>query len=257
MKTSIIFISDNINLNAALSRYGRYVRKANLITIPAFTTPQLPTANIIVIQNEALINDNVCGIYAFWFDWGIKTNNRVYGFTYENTDLSNNIINWNDFLNIAFLERFSSPIDSRKIPYVDSVSGTLNAVMKPHGSESLYDLAAKLHTSFVGISDKLRKKAFSKLLGEKLANTFVKPGARIFKEFKLKEKHYHGFLSYLPESQNLFRAVRSLEDTIGKLTQVNFEDSHIISQLIELFRQAEKEIKGIYNFFRYLENHLH
>ena len=256
MKTSIIFISDNTELNAAISRYFKYIRNSNSITFSTFNASQFPTTDTVVIQNEVLINDNVTGIYAFWFDWGMKNNKQVYGLTYKKTDSSNNVINWKDLLNLALLKHFNSYIDYRKIPYFETITGFLSAIMKPHGRESLYNLAARLHSSFVGISNKLRKKVLSKSLLEKIKNTFITPGSIIFEEFQQREKNYHDFLSHLPESQNLFIAIQLLESAIDNLIRINIEIDISISTLAILFAKAEKEVKCIYNFFRNLENYI-
>jgi hypothetical protein len=117
-------------------------------------------------------------------------------------------------------------------------------------------LSAKLHSSFIGISKKIKVKANFIPLLEKIKNDFIIPGSTVFKEFRHREKRYHYFLSHLPESQILFTAIQSLEETIGDLIHISIESETAKSQLISLLKQSEKGAVYIYDFLQNYEKYL-
>lgn len=128
--------------------------------------------------------------------------------------------------------------------------------MKPHSGESLFDLSARLHFSFADASRKIKSKTVTDKFLEKLTDNLIRPGSRIFVEFQEKEKEYHHFLSYIPDSPQLFTAIRELKGTIADLNEKNFGTQKAKSKLPCLFEILEKKVKYIYNFIKNLENYL-
>lgn len=250
-----MFISDNPEVNASISRYFKYVHniKATILIPAKLTNHNSPLSKIFVVQNEVMFGGEVYGIFPSWFDWGIKSSKRMYGLTYSSTDLFNNIINWEDFLKPGALKHFSFSIDYTRIPYFSSTVSLLLGIMKPHGGDSLNDLAAKLHSSFMGVSKRIRKEHLTASSLKKLSQSFITPGSRVFNEFQQKEKKYHRLISYFPESWHLSTTIRSLGDTIDNLTRLNFESETSKSLLFSLLEQSEKGARDIYHFFENLE----
>jgi hypothetical protein len=256
----ITFISDSTEINSSFYRYFKYIH--NLRTTPLLFSNigQIAVLNhisLIIVQNEVIIEDQEYGIYPFWFDWGLMNKVHVYGFTYKKINsVKNNTFDWETVLDKASLKHFSDKIDLKNIPYFDATVSILHNILKPHGTDSLYDLVSQLHFSFMDVSKKIKFKTISKSLLNIIKNTFIKTGLRIFINFKNKEKKYHKFLSYLPNSHNVFEAIKSLEEIINVLNQLIHENQTILSKLPYLFQKSEQQIMLIYYFFNNLENYL-
>jgi len=266
------FISDNPELNAAITRYFKYVHNKKVVThnlSPPTTHPSplhhstihpspltnnpSPLTNSLVIHNEVLIDHELCGIYPLWFSWGIRNNKKVYCFTFDNSDFSNNILNWQDFLKLDALNNFHSAIDYRKVPYFEATVGVLRGILKPHGGDSLYDLASKLHTTFVNLPQKVKKTKITPTALGKIKTDFIDKGIQVFSQFQQKEKKYHLFLSYLPDSTTLFSSFSKLETSISLLKGIEFNMVTIQGNLSKLVEEIKTEVIYVHNFFKSLE----
>lgn len=256
----ISFLSDNHELNAAISRYFKFVHKFPITTHIFPHTPHQST-NILVVQNEIEINSSICGIYPFWFDYGIRNNIIVYGFTYEATDWQNNLLDWQDLLGLQWLNSHHNSIDLGKVPYFDSSRSALYGVLKPHGGNSLYDLASALQFTFADapryIVRMKEEKAYNhKSKMDNIQEHIILRGIKKFKELQVKEDRHHVFLSILPESSRLFSSLENLSSFIDQMESLDFEREDILDQLLILFQQIKIEVNHVYEFFHSFESFL-
>jgi len=247
-----IFISQEPELNALIARYFKYVHHITITTyqLPLTTHQKSP----IIIQNEVLINDQVYGIYPFWFAFGKKNNIQVYGFTYESTDGQNNLLDWQDFLGLQWQNSYQDSINPEKVPYFDSARGALHGVLKPHGGESLYDLAAGFHMTFANGSQYIaRIKNSGKQVPANFKPDVIEPGIARFKEFQQKEPRHHAFLSMLPEADQLFVAVKELESLLDELEGTGIQGTESLDTLSRLLPLIHAQTSSIHSFFLNLE----
>jgi hypothetical protein len=250
--TSLVFISQEPELNASIARYFKYVHHITITTyqLPLTTHQKSP----IIIQNEVLINDQVYGIYPFWFAFGKKNNIQVYGFTYESTDGQNNLLDWQDFLGLQWQNSYQDSINPEKVPYFDSARGALHGVLKPHGGESLYDLAASFHMAFANASQYItRIKTSGKQVPAKFKPDVIEPGIARFKEFQQKEPRHHAFLSMLPEADQLFFAIKELESLLDELDGTGIQGTGELETLSRLLPLIQVQTSSIHSFFLNLE----
>jgi hypothetical protein len=254
----ISFLSDNQELNAAISRYFKYVHKFPITTHIFPHTPHHST-NILVVQNEIEINSSICGIYPFWFDYGIRDNIIVYGFTYEATDWQNNLLNWEDFLGLQWLNSHRDSIDPGKVPHFDSSRSSLYGVLKPHGGDSLYDLAADFHMTFtnaVQYMTRLKKPTGQTKTLHDFKTNVIDRGIARFREFQQKEPRYHSFLSILPEAEKLFNAVSELGKLIEEIDVMDMQGSNCLENLSRILILIQVQTSFIHSFFLVLETYL-
>lgn len=259
--TSLVFISQDSNLNASVSRYFKYVHNTTI------TTYQLPITNHqsplyqstthhspIIIFNEMLIDSDICSLYPLWFAFGLRHHIQVYAFTLGATDFSCNLINWEDFMQLNWQGRFSSDIDFGKVPYFDNTRGHLTGVLKPHGGDSLYDLAAGFHMTFANASQYVaRIKSLGKELPANFKPDVIEPGIARFKEFQQKEPRHHAFLSMLPEADQLFVAVKELESLMDELEGADNQGKGALEALSRLLPLIQVQTSSIHSFFLNLE----
>lgn len=258
--TNFSFISDNLELNAAVSRYFKYVRSETIATTTLPLTPHpsplyqsTPHPTTLLIQNEIFTEQNLLGIYPLWFHWGIKQNRKVFCLTMSETDTANNIFNWQDFLEPGAFDHFHRKIDYRKVPYFEETAGMLHSILKPHGGDSLYDITANLHTTFADLPRKFRKTELTPTALQTIKADFLDKGINHFSQFQQKETRHHHFLSYLPDSPTLFAAISRLETFIDQLKQIDFNTKRIRDILPMLLEQIKTEVIYLYRFFEDLE----
>ena len=250
-----MFISDNQELNIAISRYFKYIYNTKIATLNTLklTNHCLPPSKIFVVQNEVLINDKVYGIFPPWFDWGIKNNKNVYCFTHSNSDSSSNIINWKDLFAPNAFNHFHSFINYKKVPHFDTTAGLLHGLMQPHSGDSLYDLATKLYTIFVNFPRKLKKTEITAPTLKRINTEFIDKGVRIFSQFQNIRKRYHLFLTYLPESRTLFSSISKLDKYSTELQRRYCNIKKIQDKFLKLLEHIKTEVIWIHEFFENLE----
>lgn len=269
----ISFLSNNQELNAAISRYFKYVHQFPITThIFPHTThhstnnhstnPPIhhsPTTNILIVQNEIEINSSICGIYPFWFDYGIRNSIIIYGFTYETTDWQNNLLNWEDLLGLQWLNSHRNSIDPGKVPHFDSSGSVLYWILKPHGGDSLYDIAADFHMTFTNAVQYMARLKQStgqtKTLHDFKMNVIGRGIAR-FREFQQKEPRYHSFFSILPEAEKLFDAVSELGKLLDEFEGTDFKETDTLETLCRLISDIQIQTSSIHSSFLNLETFL-
>ncbi|MCX6579278.1 MAG: hypothetical protein NT166_03765 [Candidatus Aminicenantes bacterium] len=262
--TPPIFISQDPELNASIARYFKYVHNTNITTyqlpIPNHQSPFYQSTthhSPIIIFNEMLIDSDICSLYPLWFAFGLRQHIQVYAFTLGSTDFSCNLINWEDFMQLNWQGRFSTDIDFGKVPYFDNTRGHLTGILKPHGGESLYDLAAGFHMTFANASQYIaRKKTSGKQVPANFKPDVIDPGIARFKEFQQKEPRHHAFLSMLPEVDPLFVAVKELESLLDELEGTVIQGTESLETLSRLLPLIQTQTSSIYSFFLNLEKFL-
>jgi hypothetical protein len=282
--SSLVFISQDPELNASISRYFKYVHNITITTFQSpITSHQSPLTNHqspltthpspitshqstnhlppitshqspLVVQNEVFIDGQVYGIYPFWFAFGMKNNIRVYGFTYETTDWQNNLLDWQDFLGLQWLNRYQDTIDHEKVPYFDSARSSLYGVLKPHGDESLYDLAAGFHMTFANALQYIgRLKSSGNQISVNFMPDVIEPGIARFRKFLEKEPRHHSFISLLPEADKLFDAVKELGKLVDELEEIDIQRTETMETLCHLLSLIHAQTSSIHSFFLNLE----
>ncbi len=290
--TSLVFISLDPELNASIARYFKYIHHITVVTALLPITPNvvdLSLKNLIlksftgsrggfskeplaaggikstvlpltthpsplIIFNEMLIDGDICSIYPLWFAYGLRNHTQVYAFTLQPTDYSCNLINWEDFLKLSWQDHFSESIDFGKVPYFDNTRSRLTGVLKPHGGDSLYDLAAKFHMSFANASQYIAR---VKSQGNKVPSNFkpdvIDPGLARFRMFLEKERRHHIFLSMLPEAESLFSAVKELGSLLDELESAGIQGTGLLENLSRILSLIEAQTSFIHSFFLNLE----
>jgi hypothetical protein len=259
----ISFLSDNQELNAAISRYFKYVHKFPITTHifphtphhsttqPLTTHPSTTPPLTLIVQNEIEINSSICGIYPFWFDYGMRNNIIVYGFTYEDTDWQNNLLNWEDFLGLQWLNSHHNSIDPGKVPHFDSSGSALYGILKPHGGDSLYDLAADFHMTFTNAVQYMARIKQSTDQTKNLHDFkthVIGRGIARFREFQQKEPRYNSFLSILPEAEKLFNAVSELGKLIEEIDCMDMQGSDCLKNLSRILILIQVQTSFIHSF---------
>ena len=256
--SSFVFISQDPELNASISRYYKYVHNMTINTqqLPLTTHPS-PLTNShspIIIFNEMLIDQDICSFYPIWFVYGLHHHIRVYAFTMESTDFSCNLLNWEDFLKLSWQDNFSESIDFDKVSYFDNTRSHLTGVLKPHGGDSLYDLAAGIHMTFANASQYIaRIKSKGKEIPANFKPEVIDPGTTRFRQFLGKEPRHHLFLSMLPEAEQLFAAVKELGSLVEELEGSEIQGADILKNLSRLLSLIEAQTSFIHSFFLNLE----
>lgn len=254
---SIYFVADNDELIAAVSRYFKYVHQFPITTYKfPVNLESIKTNSILVIQNEIEIDNNICGIIPFWFNYGIRNNIIVYGFTYETTDWQNNLLDWQDFLGFQWLERFQDTIDPDGVPYFDSAKGVLYGILRPHGGDSLYDLAADFHMTFANAEQyigRLKQSTDRTKSIHEFRKHVLERGIARFREFRQKEPRYRSFLSILPGADQLFAAVSELGKLTGEIEGVDIVDLDLQETLSINLPLIQVQTSFIHSFFLKLE----
>jgi hypothetical protein len=264
--TSFTFISQDPELNASISRYYKYVHNMTITTCQLpLTTPPLhhstthhsPLTNShspIIIFNEMLIDQDICSFYPIWFVYGLHHHIRVYAFTMESTDFSCNLLNWEDFLKLSWQDNFSESIDFDKVPYFDNTRSHLTGVLKPHGGDSLYDLAASIHMTFANASQYIaRIKSKGKEIPANFKPEVIDPGTTRFRQFLGKKPRHHLFLSMLPEAEQLFAAVKELGSIVDELEGAEIHGTNALENLSRLLSLIDAQTSFIHSFFLNLE----
>jgi hypothetical protein len=173
------------------------------------------------------------------------------------TDFSCNLVNWEDFLNLSWLEKFNSSIDFNRVSYFDNTRGHLAGILKPHGGESLYDLAAGFHMTFANASQYVaRIKTSGKKVPANFLSDIIEPGTARFREFLKKEPRHHAFLSMLPEAELLFAAIKGLGSLIDELVGVGIKGIDSLETLSRILLLIEMQTSFIHSFFLNLETFL-
>jgi len=283
------FISQNPELNASVSRYFKYVHHITITTtllpitnhqsplhqspftlhqspfhpspftnhhspLTLHQSPFTPHLSPIIIFNEMLINDDICSLYPLWFAFGLRHHIRVYAFTMQSTDFSCNLVNWEDFLHLDWLGHFSPEIDFEKVPYFDNTRGYLTGILKPHGGDSLYDMAAGFHMAFANANQYIaRVKSAGQQVPANFKPDVIDPGIARFKEFLQKEPRHHAFLSMLPEAERLFVAVKGLGSLMDELEGVGIQGTDSLEVLGRLLPLIQAQTSSIHSFFLNLE----
>lgn len=252
-----IFISQEPDINASISRYYHYVHNLDIATALDFSSISQFHSSILVISNEMRIDSDICSFYPFWFTYGLRNQIKVYAFTIGMTDFSCNLVNWEDFLNLSWREKFNSEIDFNKVSYFDNTRGHLTGILKPHGGESLYDLAAGFQMTFANASRYIaRIKTSGKGMPANFKPDIIEPGTARFREFLKKQPRHHEFLSMLPEADLLFAAVKELGSLIDDLAGVDFNGIDSLETLLRLLLLIEPQTSFIHSFFLNLETFL-
>ncbi|MCK4762974.1 MAG: hypothetical protein KAW12_12325, partial [Candidatus Aminicenantes bacterium] len=146
------------------------------------------------------------------------------------------------------------------------------------GGDSLYDLAARLHTIFVDLPQKLKRTKLTPAALERIKTDFVDKGIEVFSQFLRKEKRHHNFLSYLPDCFSLFAAIEKLGKYLGqpdKEEKLSPREAGLAKvfgsvrtffqkgsdlpeakgiEALELLEQVKSGVLQVYGFFKSLEN---
>jgi hypothetical protein len=257
--SSFIFISQDPELNASISRYYKYVHNITITThqFPLTTPPLTPHQSPIVISNEMLIDQDICSFYPIWLVYGLHHHIRVYAFTMESTDFSCNLLNWADFLKLSWQDNFSESIDFDKVSYFDNTRSHLTGILKPHGGDSLYDLAAGIHMTFANASQYIaRIKSKGKQVPANFTPEVIDPGTTRFRQFLEKEPRHHSFLSMLPEANQLFDAVNELVNLLDEFESTDFQGKDALETLSRFLSNIQTQTSSIHSFFLNLESFL-
>lgn len=261
-KSGFLFISDNPELNSALSRYFRYVHHEYMtMTTSDFGSCSLPAEShdTIIIWNEVLIDGEIFGIYPFWFYWGKKIGKRIFGFTYCHYTTSNNLIYWQTFLRNPGNMIYTSTIEQSKIPYFDAAIKFLYNIMRPHGENSMLDLTSKLQTIFSGLTKKIERHPPTVEMIDKIVDLFIIPGFEIFAKLEKLGNRFSDFLSLLPGSiiplNRLLKVKQKISELSILISKINSGIS-IWQQLKLLLREISGYVCTIHEYLRSLEKHI-
>ncbi len=264
--SSFVFLSQDPEINASVSRYFKYVHKTIVTTIThpsqlfhstSNQVAKVTACQALIISNEMLIDEDICSLYPFWFAFGLHKNIQVYAFTMQSTDYSCNLLNWADFLHLSWQKHFSPDIDFNKVSYFNNTRNHLSGILKPHGGDSLFDLAAGFHMTFANASQYIvRFKSSNNQLPAKFISELIDPGIAQFQEFQQKEPRHHSFLSMLPEGDRLFVAVQELGSSVDELIGINIQETSTLEALNCRLTLVQVQTTFIYSFFLNLEQFL-
>ena len=262
--SSFVFLSQDPEINASVSRYFKYVHNVIVTTIihpsqffhsTSNQVTKITALQTLIISNEMLVDEDICSLYPFWFAFGLRNNIQVYAFTMQSTNLSCNLLNWEDFLHLSWRNYFSQNIDFNNVPYFSNTRIHLTEIIKSHGDDSLYDLASGFHMNFSNALQYItRYKAISNKVPEKLFRDVIVPGIAQFKEFQEKESQYHSFLSLLPEAGHLFIPIKKLSSFLDKVKHFDSVEGNTLEAYIRLLRLIKTETSYIHSFFLCLES---